>query len=72
MPDARRSRPYRYRVEFRHKDDSRWDMPSARIVNARNQREAIRKFKSGRNTKNMVIEGAQRESRKRKDGTWGW
>jgi hypothetical protein len=66
------SQKYRYRVEFRHKNDDFWDMPSSRVVNARNQREAIRKFKSGRNAKNMVIEGATREPRKRKNGTWGW
>ena len=52
----------RYRVEFRHKKDNFWDMPASRIVNAKNQKEAIKKFKKSRNTKNIVVEGARIEN----------
>ena len=76
MADGRRSRPYKYRVEFRHRDDDFFDMPASRTVNARNQREAIQKFRRTplyeRNRRNMIVEGAQREPRKRKSGTWGF
>jgi hypothetical protein len=63
---------YRYRVEYRHRDDDFWDMPASRTVNARNQREAIGKFRRSQPSRNVIIEGAQREPRKRKNGTWGF
>ncbi len=63
---------YQYRVEYRHRDDDFWDMPASRTVNARNQREAVSKFRRDSRSKNIVVEGAQREPRKRKNGTWGF
>jgi len=49
----------RYRVEFRHKKDSFWNMPASKIVDAKNQKEAIKKFKKRR--KNIIVESAWRE-----------
>jgi len=63
---------YRYRVEYRHRDDDFFDMPASRMVNARNQREAVSKFRRTSRSKDVVVEGAQREPSKRKNGTWGF
>ena len=76
MSDGRMSRPVKYRVEFRHRDDDFWDFPAYRYVNARNQREATRKFRETplyrNNRRNMIVEGATREPRRQKSGRYGF
>jgi hypothetical protein len=76
MTDGRRSRPYKYRVEFHHRDDGMFELPDSRIVNARNQREATRKFRGTplyrNNRRDMVVDGATREPRKQRSGRWGF
>jgi len=71
-----RTQRYKYRVEFRHRDDSFFDMPASRTVNARNQREAVQRFRRTplyeKNRRNIIVEGATREPRRRKNGTWGF
>jgi len=67
---------HQYRVEFRHRDDDFWDFPAYRYVNARNQREAVTKFRSTplakRNRGNMIVEGASRDDSKLRKGTKIW
>jgi len=66
----------KYRVEFRHRDDDFWDFPAYRYVNARNQREAVKKFRNTpiarRNRGNMIVEGATRDDSKLRKGTKIW
>jgi hypothetical protein len=63
----------RYRVEFRHKKDHFWDFPAYRYVNAKNKKEAIKKFRktplAKKNHRNMVVEGASRDDTKLKKWT---